>query len=91
MLDDVDLKKLDGLFEKRLKPVKDDISTLHTEIAAVASSVDEKIEKRLKPVKDDISHIRKDVKVMTGFFDNEYLVLRKRVERIESFLKLTVS
>lgn len=52
---------------------------------------DEKIKKQLKPVKDDIAQIRKDVKVMVNFFDREYLDLRKRVERIETHLKLSVS
>jgi len=49
------------------------------------------IEKHLRPVKEDISHIRKDIKTMVGYFDREYLDLRKRVERIESHLKISVS
>ena len=49
------------------------------------------IEKQLRPVKEDISHIRKEIKVIVGFFDREYLDLRKRVERIEAHLNLAVS
>ena len=39
-------------------------------------------------IKSDVSQIRKDVKTTVNFFDNEYLELRKRVERIEGHLNL---
>ena len=84
MLTDNDLTKIDGLIEKRLKPIKN-------EVASLGQMMDEKMEKRLKPIKDDVAHIRKDIKTMVGFFDREYLDLRKRVERIEGYLKLSVS
>ena len=84
MLTDSDLTKIDGLIEKRLKPIKN-------EVASLGQMMDEKMEKRLKPIKDDVAHIRKDIKTMVGFFDREYLDLRKRVERIEGYLKLSVS
>lgn len=81
MLTDNDLRKLglvvDEKMEKRLIKFGQDF--------------DEKMEKRLKPVKDDIAHIRKDIKTMVNFFDREYLDLRKRVERIETHLRLSVS
>ncbi len=54
-------------------------------------SVDKKLEMRLKPIKKDILEIRKDMKTIVNFFDREYLELRNRVERIEEYLKLTVS
>lgn len=47
--------------------------------------------KELKPLKDDIAHIRKDTKAIVGFFDREYLELRKRVERIEQHLNLSAA
>ena len=57
--------------------------------------VDKKIENRfkveLKPIKEDIAHIRKDTKTVINYFDREYLQLRKRVERIEAHLNLSVS
>lgn len=46
-------------------------------------------DRKLKPIKDDIMQIRKDQKLIIRFFDREYLDLRKRIERIESYLKLT--
>ncbi len=57
---------------------------------------DEKFDKKFEsafkkhtaPIKEDISQIRKDQKAIIRFFDREYLNLRKRVERIETFLKL---
>lgn len=42
----------------------------------------------LKPIKDDISQIRKDTKTIVGFFDREYLELRKRIEKIEFHLNI---
>ncbi len=50
-----------------------------------------RIKAELSPAKDDISHIRKDIKVIVGFFDREYLDLRKRVERIEEHLHLSTA
>lgn len=45
-------------------------------------------DRKLKPIKDDIVQIRKDQKLIVRFFDREYLDLRKRVEKIESLLKI---
>ena len=99
MLTDSDLTKIDGLIEKRLKPIKNEVASLgqmmdekmERRLTTFGKEVDEKMEKRLKPIKDDVAHIRKDIKTMVGFFDREYLDLRKRVERIEGYLKLSVS
>ena len=99
MLTDNDLTKIDGLIEKRLKPIKNEVASLgqmmdekmERRLSTFGKEVDEKMEKRLKPIKDDVAHIRKDIKTMVGFFDREYLDLRKRVERIEGYLKLSVS
>ena len=49
------------------------------------------LEKNLAPIKEDITQIRKDQKLIVRFFDHEYLDLRKRVEKIERYLKLTES
>ncbi len=47
------------------------------------------IQKLLKPLKEDIVEVRKDQKLIIRFFDREYLDLRKRVETIETYLKMT--
>lgn len=47
------------------------------------------LEKKLKPIKEDISKIRKSQNEIIAFFDEEYLSLRKRVDRIESHLNLS--
>lgn len=55
--------------------------------------LDEKFEnafkKHISSIKEDITQIRKDQKLIIRFFDREYLNLRKRIERIESYLKLS--
>lgn len=65
--------------KQQLKPIKEDI----------ISQLNENIKQQFKPVKEDISKIRKDIKVIVDFFDQEYLNLRKRVERIEEHLNLS--
>lgn len=50
--------------------------------------LDRKLDQKLQPIKDDIVQIRKDQKLIVRFFDREYLDLRRRVEKIESLLKI---
>ena len=52
------------------------------------SKLEEKLETKLKPIKEDVESIRNDQKTLINFFDKEYLELRKRVEKIEKYLKL---
>ena len=47
-----------------------------------------KLKIHLKPIKSDIAEIRRETKQVVNFFDNEYLGLRSRVERIEEVLNL---
>ena len=51
--------------------------------------IDEIVTKRINPIKEDVIEIRKDIKTIVNFFDNEYLELRKRIERIEEHLNLS--
>lgn len=44
------------------------------------------IKKDIQTIKTDITKIKKDIDVIISFFDNEYLGLRRRVERIEDHL-----
>jgi len=46
------------------------------------------LKRDVKTLRSDVTSIRKDVKIIVNFFDTEYLELRKRVERIEDYLKL---
>lgn len=46
------------------------------------------VKEELVPIKKDISKIRKDMNEIIGFFDTEYMELRKRVERLEDHLNL---
>ena len=46
------------------------------------------VKEELVPIKKDITQIRKDIKAIVSFFDEEYLELRNRVERIENHLNL---
>lgn len=66
----------------------DDLSKIQT---IVRTETKEIIQKELKPIREDIIKIRKDIKTVVNFFDQEYLELRNRVEKIEQFLNLTTT
>lgn len=67
--------------------VKDQVNDAFS--AQVPNIIDSTLKKELKPIKEDITKIRKDMKTIVGFFDAEYLQLRKRIERIEELLKIS--
>ncbi|OGG06305.1 hypothetical protein A3D05_01345 [Candidatus Gottesmanbacteria bacterium RIFCSPHIGHO2_02_FULL_40_24] len=46
------------------------------------------VKEELISVKKDIVQIRKNMNEIIGFFDTEYMDLRKRVERVEEHLNL---
>ncbi|MBI4990595.1 hypothetical protein HZB96_00705 [Candidatus Gottesmanbacteria bacterium] len=61
----------------------------------IDKKLDKKLAERLSPIHADIktiktnkAKIRKDMSGITDFFDQEYIGLRKRVERIEDHLNL---
>lgn len=68
-------------FNSFRKEVKSDI-----EISA--NSLRREFKKEFKSVRSDISKIRRDINLVIGTFDRHYLELRRRVSRIEEFLKL---
>lgn len=49
------------------------------------------LKRDVSTLKSDVSMIRKDVKAIVSLFDRKYLELRKRVDRIEEHLGLSVS
>lgn len=66
-------KQIDIKLDDKLTPLTRDIKTMKSDI---------------KTMKGDIAKIRKDISGITDFFDQEYIGLRKRVERIEDHLNL---
>lgn len=48
------------------------------------------VKEDLKTIKEDIEKIRTDQKNIINFFDHSYLDLRKRIEKIEEVLNLSV-
>lgn len=71
---------------KTRKIVREELTQARGEIR---KETREMIKEELSPVKEDIAQIRKDIKTIVNFFDNEYMELRKRVERIEKHLNLS--
>lgn len=59
-----------------------------TDLKDIDLVVSKRIRQELNPVKKDVIQIRKDQKTIISFFDNEYLELRKRIERLEHHLNL---
>lgn len=77
MLSQSDIKQIQDIF----RPVREDVSGLKKGLTQTQGDV--------KDIKKDVAQTRKDVKVIISYFDREYVELRKRIERIEEFLKLT--
>ncbi len=80
MLTKSDVKTIGDLFDKKFDEKFD---------KKFKDGFDLAFEKHTKSIKEDVSQIRHDQKLIIKFFDREYLDLRKRVERIESHLKLS--
>lgn len=74
MLTKSDLKALDEKLDQKLDPIKKDITEMRKDITVM---------------RKDITEIRKDSKTIVNYFDNEYLELRTRVERIERIMNLS--
>lgn len=68
------------------KIVKNEVSS---EMKQIPTIVRDEVNVQIKPLREDIEKIRKDVSSIVNFFDNEYLELRQRVERIENHLNLS--
>lgn len=100
MLDEKDLKKIDGSFNKNLdqrftqfeEKVDQKFDKFEDKVdkkfSKFENSIDLKIKKELKPIKADVAKIRTDVSTLVGFFDSEIIDLRSRVEVIEEVLNL---
>lgn len=74
---------------------KNDIGKIRNTIKEVALTKEDAkrfaTKSDIKPIKEDISKIRRSLNDIIGFFDDEYIRLRKRVERIEQHLGISTS
>lgn len=73
MLSKTDLQKIQKVVKSEVqsetrKIVKEEVNNLITK---------DYLKKELNPIKKDITKIRKDINEIIGFFDTEYLELRK--------------
>lgn len=87
MLTKEDLKSVEEVVDRKLKPVKDGVTSLKIDVGVLKNDVSG-LKKDMKVVKRDAAQTRKDIKVIISLFDNDYVNLRQRVERIEDHLKL---
>ena len=53
------------------------------------NKLDEKFKKELKPIKKELKQLRFDMDCIVKFFDNDIDGLRKRVDRLEDYLRLS--
>ena len=73
MLNNNDIKGIKKLLQDEISPAKDDIKKIKSDANTINSY---------------ISKIRKDINGIITFFDNEYIELRSRVDKIEEYLKI---
>lgn len=59
---------------------KSDLEQIRT---IVKDEVKSAFETEVNPLKRDVTKIRKDIKTIVNVFDDEYLGLRRRAERLE--------
>jgi len=67
--------------------LKKDVSGLKVDVSGLNKGLTQ-TQKDVKDIKKDVAQTRKDVKVIISYFDRESVELRKRIERIEEFLRL---
>jgi hypothetical protein len=61
-----------------------------TDLKAIDNLFTKRFREENKPIKEDIAKMRKDINLIVSFFNQEYVNLRTRVERIEEHLHLPV-
>jgi len=72
----------------RLKNVETNVQGVDSRLKTVEKNV-QQTKTKLTNVAKDVKKIKKDTKLIVELFDDEYLKLKARVERIERFLKIT--
>ena len=65
--------------------LKDGFSGLKQNISTIKKDVG-LLKKDVKVIKQDMAKTRKDINTIIGYFDNEYIDLRTRVDAIEKHL-----
>ena len=89
MLDKSDLTAIGSLIKTGNESVKQE---LRTEISGVKQELKTEFSKQLKkevnPLKKDVKKIKSDIETVIGFFDDEYLRLTKKIDRVEDHLGL---
>lgn len=100
-LDDrLDLK-LNRIFDKKLKPIHDDIKTVKTDVGTLKQNVSvlqkdmtivkndvKKLQKDVTVVQKDVKYLKKELSFQSNILDKENLKTVKRVQIIETVLKI---
>jgi hypothetical protein len=87
MLTKTDLRQIEGVVNKVVKKeLGAGLGEVRKEFSVGLGEVRKEFKKELAPIKKDITKIRSDISTMSSFFDNEYLHLRSRVEKIEEHI-----
>ena len=76
-------------FNKVMTLTKSDLSQIGRIIKKEVKGEIKPLDARLKSVEKDVKKIKKNTNLIVEVFDDEYLKLQARVERIERYLKIT--
>ena len=87
MLDKNDIKTIKNLLKD--VPTRDDLKSFATRDDLKAEL--KPIKKDLQTLKKDTKVIRRDLEMVTGEFDKEQMILKKRVTDIEASLGISAS
>lgn len=91
MLTKQDLTAIRGIVKEEVKTiVKDEVKSAvqHEVKTIVRQEVDNALRQELTPIKKDIKKIKSDIDIIVRSFDQDYVLLRHRVDRIEDHLQL---
>ena len=94
-------KKLDEKFEKELKPIKAELKSLRADMNELKRDVHQlkvdvnQLKTDVHELKIDVKHLKResrnlrmDLNLVVKFFDNDITGIRKRVDRLEDYLRL---
>ena len=83
-----DFSQIKTIVQDSVKPLDSRLKRVETKIVNVEKDV-QQTKTKLTNVAKDVKKIKKDTSLIVEVFDDDYLKLKARVERIERFLKIT--
>jgi exonuclease VII small subunit len=95
MLTTQDLNSIGELIDEKIDPLKEDVSSLKQGQDSLKQGQDSlkknvtQLKKGQRELEKGQKELKNDINTMAKFFDDDYIKLRRRVDRIENHLNLS--